>query len=144
MRFRGDLARTPAVVIASTLACCYALVLAGLGIYLFVLFVAHQGTIGNQVGYLANRGVSEVIVLLIFAALALVVGAIGAWRGTRGLPIIVPLAVIVVVGLIGEPIDIANGDSLGDNLIGAAILVLAVIPTFLLALPRAHCPNVAD
>jgi hypothetical protein len=46
--------------------------------------------------------------------------------------------------LIGEPIDIANGGSLGDNLIGAGILVLAIVPIVLLALPRAHGRTVTD
>jgi len=144
IRLRGDLHRTPAVTVACVLACCYALVLAGFGIYFLILFASHQGTIGNQVGYFANRGVSEVIGLFILSGAALVFGAVGAWRGTRGLQIIVPLAIIVLVGAIGEPIDISNGDSATDNLVGAGILLLAIIPIVLLALPRGRRPEATN
>jgi len=140
IRLRGNLRRTSAVIVACVLACCYALVLAGFGIYFLILFANHQGAIGNQARYFANRGVSEVIGLFIRAIATLVFGEVRAWRGTRGLQIIVPLAVIVLVGAIGEPIDISNGNSATDNLIGSGILLLAITPIVLLALPRGCRP----
>jgi hypothetical protein len=41
-----------------------------------------------------------------------------------------------VVGCVGETVDIASGNPLPDNLIGAGIIVLAVLPVLLLLLPR--------
>lgn len=47
-----------------------------------------------------------------------------------------PLAIVVLIGCIGEPIDIASGNPVPDDLIGAAIIVAAALPPVLLLLPR--------
>jgi hypothetical protein len=54
----------------------------------------------------------------------------------RAASAIIPLAIIVVVGCIGEPIDIASGNPPTDNLIGAGIIIAAALPLLLLVLPR--------
>jgi len=132
----AQLPRTAPVVAAAVLVCCYATGLLVLAVALVVAWVTGQGTIGNLGSNAANRGVAFLIVACLAGALLLVLGARGAWRGRRGLPAMIPLAVVAVVGCIGEPIDIASGNPLGDNLIGAAIIVAAVVPIVLLLLPR--------
>ncbi len=69
-------------------------------------------------------------------AAVLVAGAVTVMRGRRGLLVIIPLAIVTVIGGIGEPIDIANGESAGSNVIGALVIVAAVLPILLLLLPR--------
>ncbi|MET3567774.1 peptidoglycan/LPS O-acetylase OafA/YrhL [Leifsonia sp. 563] len=131
-RFR----RTGAVIVAAVLSFCYSFVLTLLAAALVVQWVTGQGTIGNLTSNAANRGVAFLVVVCVGGAIALAVGAGRAWRGRRGLAAIIPLAVLVLFGLIGESIDIASGNPLLDNLIGAAIIVAAAVPLVLLLLPR--------
>jgi len=124
------------VIIAAILASCYSFALAVVAVALVVQWVTGQGTIGNLTSNAANRGVAFLVVVCVGGAIALAVGAGRAWRGRRGLAAIIPLAVLVLFGLIGESIDIASGNPLLDNLIGAAIIVAAAVPLVLLLLPR--------
>ena len=128
--------RTVAVVIAGVLACIYACVLIGLAVTLTSAWAGGRGLVGNLDSNAANRGVAFFIVACVAGAAALVIGAVGAWRGRRGFPAIVPLAIVVLVGCIGEPIDIIAGNPPLDNLIGAAIIVAAALPLVLLLMPR--------
>jgi len=124
------------VIIAAILASCYSFALAVVAVALIVQWVTRQGTIGNLTSNAANRGVAFLVVVCVGGAIALAVGAGNAVRGRRGLAAIIPLAVLVLFGLIGESIDIASGNPLLDNLIGAAIIVAAAVPLVLLLLPR--------
>lgn len=124
------------MIIAAILASCYSFALAVVAVALVVQWVTGQGTIGNLTSNAANRGVAFLVVVCVGGAIALAVGAGRAWRGRRGLAAIIPLAVLVLFGLIGESIDIASGNPLLDNLIGAAIIVAAAVPLVLLLLPR--------
>jgi hypothetical protein len=111
-------------------------VLAG---FLAVQWATGQGIIGHLTTNAANRGVAFMIVACVACvagALFLVVGALGAMRGRRGLAAIVPLALVVLIGCIGEPIDISAGNPIAENLIGAAIIAAAAVPVVLLLLPR--------
>lgn len=130
------LRRTASVIIAAVLACCYACALVVLAVSLAVQWMTGAGTIGQLTTNAANRGVAFMIVACVAGAVFLVVGALGAVRGRRGLAAIVPLALIVLIGCIGEPIDIAAGNPLAENLIGAAIIAAAAVPVVLLLLPR--------
>lgn len=128
--------RTGAVVVASVLACGYAGVLIVLAVMLTVDWSTGVGRVGHLAGNAANRGVAFFVVACVAGAILLVVGAVRAWRGRRGLAAIVPLAIVVLIGCIGEPIDIASGNPVPDDLIGAAIIVAAALPPVLLLLPR--------
>ncbi|MFF9562268.1 hypothetical protein ACF1AJ_02870 [Leifsonia sp. NPDC014704] len=110
--------------------------LALLAVALVVQWVTGQGTIGNLTSNAANRGVAFLVVVCVGGATALAAGAGNAVRGHRGLAAIIPLAVLVLIGLVGESIDIASGNPLLDNLIGAAIIAAAAVPLVLLLLPR--------
>ncbi|NUU06425.1 hypothetical protein [Leifsonia sp. C5G2] len=133
---RTRLHRTTAVVIAALLACTYASVLIGLAVTLTIAWASGRGTVGTLDSNAANRGVAFFIVVCLAGAAALVLGAVGAWRGRRGIPAIVPLAIVVLVGCIGEPVDIVSGNPPLDNLIGAGIIIAAALPLVLLLLPR--------
>lgn len=124
------------MIIAAILVSCYSFALAVVAVTLVVQWLTGQGTIGNLTSNAANRGVAFLVVVCVGGAIALAVGAGRAWRGHRGLAAIIPLAVLVLFGLIGESIDIASGNPLLDNLIGAAIIVAAAVPLVLLLLPR--------
>lgn len=130
------LPRTAPVLVAAVLACCYAAVLVGLAVLLAVDWATGAGTVGHLQGRMENRGVATFLVVCIAGAAALVIGAVRALRGNRGLGIIIPLAIVTVVGSIGEPLDIASGNSAASNIIGGFILALAVLPIVLLLLPR--------
>ncbi|TDP99842.1 MULTISPECIES: hypothetical protein [unclassified Leifsonia] len=124
------------MIVAAVLSFCYSFVLTLLAAALVVQWVTGQGTIGNLTSNAANRGVAFLVVVCVGGAIALAAGAGNAVRGRRGLSAIIPLAVLVLFGLIGESIDIASGNPLLDNLIGAAIIVAAAVPLVLLLLPR--------
>ncbi|MBF4636047.1 hypothetical protein ITJ38_16685 [Agreia pratensis] len=128
------------MTVAGVLACGYAAVLLSVAVVLAVQWATGQGIVGNLKSNSSNRGVSFVVVLCAGGAALLVVGAVGAWRGRRGLLIIVPLATLIVIGCVGETIDIISGEPLADNLIGAGIIAAAAVPVVLLLLPRGRVP----
>jgi len=129
------------VSVAAVLACSYSVVLVVLAVSLGFDWATGRGTVGNLASATANRGVSFFICACIIGAALLVSGAVTAWRGRRGLAAIIPLAIVAGVGAIGEPIDIANGNSLTSNLIGGLVLVAAVVPIVLFLLPRKNSPK---
>ena len=128
------------MAVAAILACSYSVVLVVLAVSLGFDWATGRGTVGNLVSATANRGVAFFIFACIFGAALLVSGAVTAWRGRRGLAAIIPLAIVAGGGGIGEPIDIANGNSLTSNLIGGLVLVAAVLPIVLFLLPRKKSP----
>jgi hypothetical protein len=125
----------PATV-AAVLACGYAGVLVALAVILVVDWTTGRGTVGQLGSTSANRGVSFFVVLCIGGAAVLVTGAVTVWRGSRGLLVMIPLAVVTVIGCIGEPIDIVSGESLSSDVIGLVVIAAAVLPIVLLLLPR--------
>lgn len=137
------LRRTLPATIAAVLACCYAGVLVVLAIVLVVDWTTGRSTVGHLGSTAANRGVSFFVVLCIGGAAVLVAGAVTVMRGRRGLLVIIPLALVTVIGCIGEPIDIASGESVGGNVIGALVIASAVLPIVLLLLPRVAVQSVA-
>jgi hypothetical protein len=128
--------RTVAVWAAAVLACIYAMVLVTVAAILCFDGGTGRGTVGSLKGSAENRGVAFFITVCVIGAGALVWGSVRAWRGARGFGAIIPCAVVVAIGCVGEPIDILAGNSLSSNLIGAIIIVLAATPIVLLLLPR--------
>ncbi|WP_338031428.1 hypothetical protein [Diaminobutyricibacter tongyongensis] len=135
IRREGSLERSPAATIAAVLAALYALGLLTLAGSLVVDRMYGNDVIAHLRGY-EVRGWAFVVVACIAGALLLAFGTIAVWRGRRGYTVIAPLGLIVVIGCIGEPIDIISGNPLGDNLIGLLIIVAAALPLVLLLLPR--------
>lgn len=115
IRREGSLERSPAATIAAVLATLYALGLLTLAGSLVVARISGNGTIAHLNGYAEVRGWAFVVVACIGGALLLAFGAIFVWRGRRGLMVIAPLALIVLIGCIGEPIDIISGNPLGES-----------------------------
>jgi len=128
------------VSVAAVLTCCYSVVLVVLAVSLGIDWATGRGTVGNLASSTANRGVLFFIVACVGGAALLVFGAVTAWRGRRGLAAIIPLAIVAVVGTIGEPLNIASGNSLTSNLIGGLVLGAAILPIVLLVLPRKRTP----
>lgn len=136
IRREGSLERSRAATIAAVLAVLYVLGLLTLAGSLVVERMYGNGVIAHLSGYAEVHGWALVVVACIAGALLLLFGAVSVWRGRRGLAVIAPLALIVLIGCIGEPIDIISGNPLGDNLIGLLIIVAAALPIVLLLLPR--------
>ena len=131
-----QLRRTAAASVAAVLVCCYSVVLVVLAVALVIDWTTGQGIIGNLESNAANRGVAFFVIACLAGAALLVFGALSVWRGRRGVAAMIPLAIVTIVGCIGEPIDIVSGNSLTSNLIGAVIILAAVLPLVLLVLPR--------
>jgi hypothetical protein len=124
------------VSVAAVLACCYAAGLVVVAVLLGVDWTTRRGIVGHLASTMANRGVAYFIVACLGGAALLAFGAVAAWRGRRGFAAIIPLAIVAGVGAIGEPIDIASGNSFTSNLIGGLIIGAVVIPIVLFLLPR--------
>jgi hypothetical protein len=100
-----------------------------------------RGVIGHLTGATQVRGWAFIVVACVTGAIFLAAGAYSVLHGRRGLAVIIPLAVIVAVGCIGEPLDIIAGNPLGENLIGLLIIAAAATPVVLLLLPRRTQPS---
>ncbi|MBT2501064.1 hypothetical protein [Curtobacterium sp. ISL-83] len=127
---------TPATRIAAVVAAVYGVVLVALGVVLAADWAFHRGNVGHLHDPAAYRGVAFFILACVAGAVSLVTGSVRAWHGARGLAAIIPLGLVVVVGCIGEPIDIATGASVTSNVIGAVVICAAALPAMLLILPR--------
>lgn len=133
------MSRPVAVVAASALACCYGLVLLGVAVVMIGELVTGRGAIGHEhLPGPAVKGVVFVALALTAGALCLATGAVRAWRGRKPGLIIVPLALLLVFGTIGEIADGVGGAAASGELIGAGILVLAAVPIALLLAPASR------
>jgi hypothetical protein len=131
--------RMPAVVwVVTLLICAYGVVLAIEGVVLFVDFL-HGGTSGTP-----NPSRLEAFGMERFAGFLVVVGALLEFaavrlvRSRRSALFVVPLAILVVGGTIGESFDILGGTGIVSNVIGAGIIILAALPIVLIFTPRAR------
>lgn len=119
--------RPVAVVVAAVLSAVYSLGLLWFGgAALTVLF--RTGGWGDSQ---AAKGMVLVGVLGLAGAALLVGGAVRTWRGSFAWTL-VPLLVVLVIGSIGEVVDLMGAATTQSNLIGAAILAAAAIPILLL------------
>ncbi len=80
-------------------------------------------------------GVFGVTIFLVLGAWWLVYGARRALRRDSYVGIVAPLGIVLVIGTIGETIDLLGTASGPSDLIGAGILVMAAIPVALLWRP---------
>jgi hypothetical protein len=128
--------RAPATVwLASTLVAIYGLVLAGEGISLGIASLSGGTPSDPHPDLLAMRGMIWLAVVLLASAVLLGFAAVRFVRAGRALLFVLPLGLLVVIGLIGETVDIVGGSGLTDNLIGAGIVVLAAVPVVLAYVP---------
>lgn len=135
-----DVRRAPAVVlVAAALATLYALVPAGVAVWLGVAFVNGEGNLGELDGdRLAQKGVVRFIVALLVVSGFLVAGVMRVIRRHDARFIVVPLLVVLAVGTVGEVVD-ALGDASGRSLlIGLGILAAVAVPVMLLRTRRAR------
>jgi hypothetical protein len=120
--------RPATVVVAAVLSGVYSLGLLWFGFAaLVVLF--RTGGWGDPT---ATKGMVFVGVAGLVGAALLIGGAVRTWRGAFACTL-VPLVVVLVFGCIGEVIDALGTATAQSNLIGAAILVAAVVPIGLLS-----------
>ncbi|MCU1670565.1 MAG: hypothetical protein JWP40_3492 [Blastococcus sp.] len=119
--------RPAAVAVAATLSAVYSLGLLWFGFAaLAVLFRTHGWGDRN-----AAKGMAYVGVLGLIGAALLIGGAVRTWRGSFAWTL-VPLLAVLLLGSIGEVVDLVGTATTQSNLIGAAILVAAAVPIGLL------------
>ncbi|HEY8302395.1 MAG TPA: hypothetical protein VIG48_10875 [Jatrophihabitans sp.] len=129
-----DAPRSWRVTTAATLAVGYALVLIAVAIGVLYELFAGVGAIGHDhLDDIAARGAVVLSLVLLAGAGLFVGGALGLAREGRPALLVWPLSILVVVSCIGEIADLAGAASGTSNLIGAAILVLALTPIVLVA-----------
>jgi len=128
-----------AIVAASLLGAAYAATLIIVAVSLVYEFVSHTGSIGAQ--HLDSNGTQG----LIWVALAFLVGASllggGAyqiWVNRRPHMLVTPLAILLVIGCIGETADIIGTATASSNLIGVGVLVAMALPVGLVSTPSAR------
>ncbi|MDQ1661533.1 MAG: hypothetical protein QOJ68_1513 [Blastococcus sp.] len=122
-------ARRPSTVVsAAVLSAVYSLGLLWFGFAaLSVLF--RTGGWGNP---MAARGMVFVGAAGLVGAALLIGGAALSWRGSYACTL-VPLLAVLVLGSIGEAVDLGGTATAQSNLIGAVILVAAAVPVGLLS-----------
>lgn len=129
------------VVLATALVLAFACAFLVVAVAVSVAAATNHGTIGsaarNTTGGRASpaSGVWGLALLLTAGAIWLVRSAIRALRHESYLGVVVPLVIFLVVGAIGEIIDLFGTASGASDLVGAGILVLAAIPVALMWRP---------
>ena len=137
--------RPVAVVLAGMLGLTYALVLCGVGALLLWQLVTGTGAIGHQHPQGASlKGVLFTSSTLFVVAASLASGGVQLLRD-RGLSrrrgllrLVLPLLLFLVVGCVGETVDLFGDASAASDVIGAAILLAAVVPVLLVRTPGAR------
>jgi len=126
------------VVVAAALAVAFACAFNAVAVVISVDAVTHHGNIGSAAGNTSGgraspaAGVWTVAVLLALAGLWLFRSAIRAFRRQSYLGVVFPLGVLLVVGAVGEIVDLLGTASGISDLVGAVILLLAAVPIALL------------
>lgn len=119
--------RPAAVVVAVALSAVYSLGLLWFGGAALTVLLRTGGW-GDST---AAKGMVFVGVLGLAGAVLLVGGAVRTWRGSFAWTL-VPLLIVLVVGSIGEVVDLLGTATTQSNLIGAGILTAAAVPIGLL------------
>ena len=124
------------IVLAALLGVLYGLVLGAVGVRLLVEYHTGTGQIGAE--HLVGRGAAGLTVgavLFFGAGVSLAIGGVRLLvRRVRAL-LLAPLVVILAIGVVGEIVGIATGESAASNLTGLGILTLAALPIVLLSSP---------
>lgn len=122
-----------AAVVAAVLAFAYAAVLLVAAVALVVAFGSGSGALSAaHLSYQAEKGVVALVLILVAGSAVLVTGSIRLVRSGKGTLVMVPLAGLLAVGVPGETVDVVTGSPPRGNVVGAGILVLAVIPIVLI------------
>ncbi|MDO8121223.1 hypothetical protein Q6346_07850 [Isoptericola sp. b490] len=122
-----------AVRIVAALGIAYALVAVGAAVYVLVLLRDGVGGLAAAASdRFVLRGAVMLILALLIAAAALAVGARRLLGGRGALMLAIPLAIVVVVGTVGEIADSIGGVDGRSLLIGLGIIVAAGVPLLLL------------
>ncbi len=133
------MSRPVTVTAALALAFVYGAVLAAVAAGVLFELVTGTGAIGHR--DLDAQTVKGVLTL----GVLLPIGTAMLWRGAANLArdrdprlLVLPLALLLAFGSLGEVIDLLGSASATSDLIGAGILVLAALPLAMLALPRSR------
>lgn len=129
------------VIVAAALALAFACAFLVVAVVVGVDAVTGHGTIGSAARHTSGgraspaSGVWGLVVALTLGALWLVRSAIRALRHRSYLGIVVPLGIFLVLGTVGEVIDLFGTASGTSDLVGGGILLLASAPVALLWRP---------
>lgn len=85
-----------------------------------------------------SRGFINITLITLFGAGSLLVGVRRLLTAKRPTNLLIILAVPLVIGTIGQTIDVIGTASMESNLIGFGILLLFLIPVVLLSLPSSR------
>ncbi|HEX3779969.1 MAG TPA: hypothetical protein VHX38_09885 [Pseudonocardiaceae bacterium] len=123
-----------AIVVAAVLGALYSVVLGWVGVQLLYEYVSGTGQIGAEhLTMSGGKGLTLCALLFLAGGVASLVGGIRLITRRQRRLVLVPLVLVLVIGAIGEIVDVATGASASANLIGAGVLVLAALPVALLA-----------
>ncbi len=131
---------TPFVVrAAGWVAVAYGAGLVVYAVYIgWAMLVARIGTAARSGDPTVVKGSVSLVTWLLVGALVLVAGGIAVRRGGSRAGVVGPLGALVLVGTIGESVDLAGTASGHDDIIGAAVVLATVVPVGLLLLPVAR------
>lgn len=129
--------RSPLIVAAAFVALGYAAVFVLVAMLVGFQLVTATGSIGRErLTGIAARGAAFLIAVLISAAVMLIVGAMRLLRSGRAGWVVGLLGAFVVIGCIGETVDLFGTASGASDGVGAGIIALALIPPVLIAINR--------
>lgn len=124
---------------AGWLAVVYGAGLVVYAVYIgWAMLVARIGPAARSGDPTVVRGSITVVTWLLVGALVLVAGGLSVRHGGIRAGLVGPLGALVLVGTIGESVDLAGTASGRDDAIGATIVLAAAVPVGLLLLPVAR------
>lgn len=133
------MSRPPTITAAVALGVSYGAVLIAVAAGALFEFVTGTGAIGDR--HLDAQAGKGVVTL----GIVLPLGAAMLWRGAANLArdrdprlLVLPLAGLLIVGCVGETIDVLGTATPTSDLIGAGILILVALPLAMLALPESR------
>jgi hypothetical protein len=124
-------------VCAAVLAIGYAVTLTAVAASLLVEFMTGTGAVGREhLTGAAVRGVLFLSFALLAGAAVLIMGALRLTRRGGARLLVAPLVVLAAVGCVGESVDLVGSASGTSDLVGALIILLALLPVLLVAVDR--------
>jgi hypothetical protein len=134
----GDQPSRIRVIIAAAIAAVFACAFLVVAVAISVDALTNHGAIGtaarntNGGRFSPAAGVLMVALLLTLGAIGLIRGAVRALRRESYIGIVIPLGILLVVGTVGETIDLVGTASSASDAVGLGILFLAAVPIALL------------
>jgi hypothetical protein len=129
------------VIVAATVATAYACAFLVVAVWISVDATANHGALERQHTMPRAAGPAPLpvfwwlLLVLVVGALWLMRSAVRALRRESYLGIVIPLGILLVVGTVGETIDLLGTASGASDVVGAGILFLAAVPVALLWRP---------